>query len=156
MTTHYQGQCHCGSVTFIARGEPLFSQHCHCHKCREIAALSRKAQDKIGYSYTAAYLTRRFSISHGEENLEECIRLNAKLLLCATCKSFIYGISLDPAKQGGIGVNANNFIFQNGIPATFQPIRHIYYADRAITLDDSLEKFIDVPLEQFGSGKLYA
>ncbi len=28
------GQCLCGAITFEARGEPLWTAHCHCHSCR--------------------------------------------------------------------------------------------------------------------------
>lgn len=154
MTT-YHGQCSCGTVKFIGIGEPIFAQYCHCNKCREIALLSENNRDKIGYSYTAAYLTNNFSIVSGENNLESLIKKNAKLLLCSTCKSLIYGISLDPAKQGGIGVNVNNFNFDINIPDSFKPVRHVWYANRIINFNDNLPKFKDTPKEQFGSGELF-
>ncbi|HFF3631695.1 hypothetical protein OQJ02_11205 [Legionella sp. PATHC032] len=87
--------------------------------------MSENHQDKIDYSFTAAYLTHNFSIVSGENNLESLIRENAKLLLCATCKSLIYGIFLDPTKQGGIGVNVNNFNFNKNTPDSFKSVRHI-------------------------------
>lgn len=151
---NYQGQCNCGKVQFECQGEPFFTQYCHCNKCREIASMSANNNDKKGYAYTAAYLTKNFHITTGENNLDELIRINAKLLLCSSCKSLIYGISLDPAKQGGIGVNANNFIFTNGSPDGFKAVRHVWYADRIIDFTDELPKFKDVPKEQFGSGEL--
>ena len=81
--------------------------------------------------------------------------ITQKLLLCSVCKSFIYGISLNPKLQSGIGINANNFIFTSQIPASFQPIRHVWYADHIVDMHDSLPKFKDAPKEQFGSGELY-
>ena len=153
--TNYSGHCHCGKVKFTCIGEPLFAQYCHCNKCREIASMSENEQDKVGYAYTTAYLTHHFNVVTGENNLEEVIRKNAKLLLCATCKSLIYGISLDPAKQGGIGVNATNFDFNNAIPDSFKPVRHIWYANRIVNFNDDLPKFKDAPKEQFGSGELF-
>ena len=153
--TNYHGQCSCGTVKFLCTGTPIFTQYCHCNKCREIASLSEKASDKSGYSYTAAYLTDKFSILSGQNKLDELIRNTAKLLLCSDCKSLIYGISLDPAKQGGIGINVNNFDFHKTIPESFKPVRHIWYANRIINFNDNLPKFKDAPKEQFGSGELY-
>jgi hypothetical protein len=117
--------------------------------------MSENKQDKIGYAYTAAYLTHNFRIETGENNLETLVRGNAKLMLCSACKGLIYGISLDPDKQGGIGVNANNFDFDNGASDSFKPVRHIWYANRIIDFNDNLPKFKDAPKEQFGSGELF-
>jgi hypothetical protein len=46
----YKGQCHCTSVHFEAKGEPLFTQYCHCNKCRQVASDSKKPEDKKGYN----------------------------------------------------------------------------------------------------------
>lgn len=150
----HHGNCNCGKVKFICIGKPLFTQYCHCNKCREIALMSQNKQDKVGYSFTAGYLTHNFSIVAGEDILEDLVRENAKLLLCSYCKSLIYGISLDPAKQDGIGVNANNFGFHKDLPDSFRPVRHIWYANRIINFNDDLPKFKDAPKEQFGTGEL--
>lgn len=88
-------------------------------------------------------------------NLDEIIKNNAKLLLCKSCRGLIYGISLDPLKQGGIGINVNNFEFKNDLPASFIPVRHIWYVNRIIDFDDELPKYINAPKEQFGSGELW-
>lgn len=151
----YHGHCHCKNISFTCTGEPFFTQYCHCNKCREVASMSANKQDKAGYAYTAAYLTKSFHISSGENNLEEIIRKNAKLLLCKTCKSLIYGISLDPALQAGIGINANNFEFNGNAPASFKPVRHIWYSNHIVKFDDDLPKFKDAPKEQFGTGEIY-
>lgn len=150
----YHGQCWCGEVTFECDGDPLFTQYCHCGKCREIMSLSSRESDKAGYAFTAAYLTNKFKITSDAE-LEEVIRNNAKLLLCANCKSQIYGISIDPELQAGIGINANNFIFEDEMPAAFKPVRHIWYLDRIHDAHDNLPKFKDAPQDQFGTGELY-
>jgi hypothetical protein len=94
-------------------------------------------------------------MTSGADHLDEVIRNNAKLLLCQSCHSLIYGISLDPSKQAGIGVNANNFHFTKTMPDSFKPVRHIWYANRVINFDDNLPKFKDAPKEQFGSGELF-
>jgi hypothetical protein len=151
----YVGQCYCGTVKFYCEGDPFFTQYCHCNKCREIASQSKRNEDRQGYAWTAAYLTFRFKITSGIDNLEEIIRNNAKLLLCKSCRGLIYGISLDPDKQAGIGVNANNFHFTGSIPESFKPVRHIWYINRIVDFDDDLPKFKDAPKEQFGSGELW-
>lgn len=152
--TNYSGQCSCGKVKFTCNGDPIFTQYCHCNKCREVAALSENSKDKVGYGYTAAYLTHRFILESDENNLQGLIRGSSKLMLCSTCKCLIYGISLDPAKQGGIGVSVYNFEFPNGLPDSFKPVRHIWYANRIVNFEDDLPKFKDAPKEQFGSGEL--
>lgn len=150
----YLGQCFCGNVKFEAQGDPIFTQHCHCNKCREIAALSQNEKDKIGYGFTAAYLRENFIITEGQDHLAIYPRNSSDLFLCMDCKSHIYGMSQDPAKQAGIGVNANNFVFTNGLPASFEPEKHIFYADRTVDVDDELPKYTDAPKEQFGTGEL--
>jgi len=150
----YLGECYCGAIKFYCDGDPFFTQYCHCNKCREIASLSRRVNDKLGYAFTAGYLTSSFNIMSGSDNLDEVIRNNAKLLLCNSCHSLIYGISQDPNKQAGIGVNANNFHFTSSIPDSFRPVRHIWYIDRIVNFNDDLPKYKDAPKEQFGSGEL--
>lgn len=153
--TQYFGECVCSAVKFCCEGEPLFTQYCHCNKCRDIASLSKRETDQLGYGYTAAYLLSNFTITSGRDNLDELIRRNAKLLLCKTCHSLIYGISLDLDKQAGIGINANNFKFSSAIPDSFTPVRHIWYSSRIVDFDDGLPKYIDAPKEQCGTGDLY-
>lgn len=154
--TQYHGECHCGSVKFVCEGEPLFTQYCHCSKCREIAHLSKRETDKFGYGFTAAYLRTNFFMTAGAEGLEEIIRNNSKLLLCKSCHSLIYGISLDETKQAGIGINSNNFDFKGLMPISFKPVRHIWYLNRMVDFNDDLMKYKDTPKEQFGSGELYS
>src|SRR5579872_5638834 len=117
--TKYIGECACGAIAFSCDSDPLFTQYCHCNKCREIAALSTRESDKRGYGFTAAYPLSNFKIIKGADHLDDLIKNTAKHRLCKTCHSLIYGISLDPAKQGGIGVNANNFIFAGKMPDSF-------------------------------------
>ncbi len=150
----YLGECCCGAIKFYCDGDPFFTQYCHCNKCREIALLSRRENDKLGYAFTAGYLASSFNIMSGSDNLEEVIRNNAKLLLCKSCHSLIYGISQDPNQQAGIGVNANNFHFTSSIPNSFRPVRHIWYINRIVNFNDDLPKYKDAPKDQFGSGKL--
>ncbi|MBV9575849.1 MAG: hypothetical protein JO149_04425 [Gammaproteobacteria bacterium] len=151
----YLGECYCGAIKFYCDGDPFFTQYCHCNKCREVASQSQSDADKQAYAWTAGYLTSRFHITSGENNLDEIIRNNAKLLLCKKCHSLIYGISLDPSKQAGIGINVNNFHFTGLMPESFNPVRHIWYADRIVNINDDLPKFKDAPKEQFGSDELW-
>lgn len=154
--SNYSGQCDCGAIKFYCDGEPFFTQYCHCNKCREIASQSHREEDKKGYAWTAGYLTSCLHITTGIDNLDEIVRNNAKLLLCNTCHSLIYGISLDPSKQAGIGINANNFQFGGTIPVSFEPVRHIWYVDRVVSISDNLPKYISAPQEQFGTGDLWS
>lgn len=150
----YSGKCHCGQVSFTTKGEPLFAQYCHCNKCREVASHCQREQDHIGYSWTAAFLTANLHFEQGEDNLLAIRRNNATLYECGICHCLIYGISIDPALQQGIGINANNFVFAGNIPDTFLPVRHVYYTDRKQDIDDILPKFKDMPTELGGSGEL--
>ena len=151
----FLGGCLCGAVRIKVIGEPLFTQYCHCNKCREVALLSERDLDRRGYSFTAAYLTKNVHITQGEETLE-LLQKNASVLYCCShCHSLIYGISQDKEKQGGIGININNLEFLKAMPNTFQPDKHIYYSDRTVDFSDALPKYIDAPKEQFGSGRLY-
>lgn len=151
--TNHSGECSCGAVKFSCDGDPLFTQYCHCNKCREIASDSERENDRLGYAFTAAYLTSNFTITAGSNHLDEQTRNNSKLLLCKTCHSPIYGISQDPNNQAGIGINANNFQFQSSIPNSFSPVRHVWYVDRIVNFHDDLPKYKDAPKEQLGSGE---
>lgn len=150
----YKGQCHCASIHFETKGEPLFTQYCHCNKCRAVASASENPADKKGYNYTAAYLTENFEITNGKDMLTSVVSNSSRLYSCSKCKSLIYGISEDPEKQGGIGINANNFEFAEGVPTSFEPVRHIWYQNREVDFADILPKFKDAPKEQFGTGEL--
>ena len=154
--TSYNGECDCGAIKFICEGEPLFTQYCHCNKCREIAASSTRDADKSGYGYTAAYLASNFNIISGAGHLDEIPKNNANHLLCKSCHCLIYGISLDPNMQVGIGINVNNFSFRGAIPESFKPVRHIWYPNRIFHFNDDLPKYKDAPKEQFGSDELYS
>jgi hypothetical protein len=149
----FLGECDCGDIKFYCEGDPFFTQYCHCNKCREVASQSQRETDKQGYAWTAGYLTSSFLITSGVDNLAEIIRNNAKLLLCKSCHCLIYGISLDPGKQAGIGINANNFYFTDTMPEPFAPVRHVWYENRVIDFNDNLPKFKNAPKEQFGSGE---
>ncbi len=148
------GQCYCGAIQFACDGDPLFTQYCHCQKCRDVAALSQRETDQQGYAFTAAYLTTHFHVTYGASDLDEIIKNNAKLFLCCQCHSLIYGIAIDPAKQGGIGINARNFPSDALQSAAFQPVRHVWYANRIVTFQDDLPKFKDAPVDQMGTGEL--
>lgn len=150
----YLGECFCGAIKFFCESDPFFTQYCHCNKCREIASFSRRDKDKVGYAFTAGYLTSNFNLVSGNDHLDGLIRNNARLFLCKSCHSLIYGISLDPDKQAGIGINANNFHFTGSIPESFRPVRHIWYGNRIVSFNDDLPKYKDAPKEQFGSGEL--
>lgn len=151
----YKGRCHCGNIEFEVDFEPLFTQLCHCHKCRRFAAMSHCEKDKVGYSRTAAFPYNHFHILKGDKKLEKHEGQASYLYLCSNCKMLIYGLSKDPNLQQGIGVNGNTFDFpKHKIPESFIPIRHVYYADRTVNIKDSLPKFADFPIELGGSGKI--
>ncbi len=151
----YKGKCYCATIHFEAKGEPLFTQYCHCNKCRLVASDSKNPADKKGYGFTAAYLTKNFEITNGKDRIISIVCNNSRLYLCSRCKALIYGISEDLDKQGGIGINANNFQFAEGMPTSFYPVRHTWYQNRIINFDDNWPKFKDTPTEQFGTGELY-
>lgn len=72
----YKGKCYCETIEFETIGDPLFTQYCHCEKCREIASLSQRDSDQVGYSFTAAYLTDKFCITKGKDKLDVISRNN--------------------------------------------------------------------------------
>lgn len=153
--TNYHGACHCQKVKFELFGEPIFVQYCHCNKCRMIAEKSENPEDKCGYSKTAAYLAKNLSITNGQNNLYKRPINHANLYQCDTCHSLIYGISQDPNQQEGIGINLNTIQLPSKTPKAFEVKRHVFYANRTVSIDDNTPKFTDMPKELKGSGKLY-
>lgn len=151
----YTGACFCRKIHFTLQGEPLFTQYCHCNKCRKVASHSQRAADKIGYNFTAAYLTDNFQITEGLSELETLGLNHSNLMCCEHCHSLLYGISQDQALQAGIGVNINNIDFVDELlPESFQPDKHIWYSDRIADCEDTLPKYKNSPKEQGGTGEL--
>eukprot|EP00040_Diaphanoeca_grandis_P023674 m.129186 g.129186 ORF g.129186 m.129186 type:complete len:163 (+) comp29379_c0_seq4:444-932(+) len=152
---HYHGSCVCTKVTFEVAGDPLFTQDCHCNKCRAMAKKSRRPADHKGYSHTAAYMMKDFTITTGTADLEKLSIRSSFLYFCKHCGSLIYGLSQDVTQQTSTGLNVNNFTFEgDDIPPSFAPVRHVYYANRVVDVKDDLPKFEDCPIELGGSGKL--
>lgn len=154
--TIYQGACYCNKVQFKVEGLPLFAQYCHCTRCRKLAEKSQEPNDKVGYSYTIAYLTKCLTMITSNEQLKEDIttKPNAILYSCKDCHSQIYGIAKDAKMRYAIGINGNTFKFVKEKPKEFLPLRHVYYANRVKDMKDNLPKFIDMPTELGGSGKM--
>jgi hypothetical protein len=150
----FQGHCDCSRVCFEVFGAPLFTQYCHCTRCRALAQNAQNPLDALGYSFTAAYFTKDFSITAGEPTLTMIDRPYSHLYLCSQCRTVIYGISNDLSQQEAVGINANNFHLSAPLPPEFRPARHIWYENRIVDVDDALPKYKDTPKDQGGSSLL--
>jgi hypothetical protein len=153
----FNGQCQCGNIKFTLENEPLFAQYCHCNKCRAVSSSSDRSSDKSGFSYTIACSTSDIRFTEGKSLLIPAKVNNAILFKCGSCNSQIYGISADERHQDGAGINGNNFEGNQDLPDSFKPVRHVYFADRAVSIfdNDELPKFVDMPEELGGTGKIY-
>jgi hypothetical protein len=133
----YRARCHCGSVRYEVGADPVDAKICHCRDCQVLhgapmqwAAIFRKADVRV---------------STGAEQLEF---YNARLasperLLPCKVRCGVCGTPI--ADEGRNMWLAFPALFEFGtpakVPAPFRPSCHIFYASRAVDLNDELPKW---------------
>jgi hypothetical protein len=137
------GKCLCGSVAWTVEDEPILQIYCHCHSCQ-------KAHSAVLAS--VAYFPSE-SISMVGELVSQSvtdIEYAAIRHSCAQCGSRVMNT------PGGKGNDHMRGIFPVLCDAQdwFDPAMHIFYEERTVDVDDGLPKFLDLPTEFNGSGKM--
>ncbi len=135
----HKGQCFCGAVTFEARGEPLRMGYCHCADCRAWAAAPVN-----GFTL---WRPSDVTVTHGAEHLETYKKTEkSHRKFCRRCGGHV--MSEHP---GGGFID----IYSSVLPTLdFRPAVHVYHGESVLRTADDLPRYVDLPAEAGGSGKL--
>ncbi|WP_110669572.1 GFA family protein [Salinicola halophilus] len=131
MSQTYALSCDCGKVTLTARGEPELSLYCHCPSCRDlysvdIASLTAWSDDNIELPDESQLFVHKMAD-------REMTRYG-----CAECGMTLFGRHKPgmPVVPHGVFRKANG----GHLPEALAPTMHLFYGDRVIDVDDSLQK----------------
>ncbi|TNF88260.1 MAG: GFA family protein [Gammaproteobacteria bacterium] len=135
-TARYHASCHCGTVRYEARADPVDAKLCHCRDCQVLhgapmqwAAIFHKRDVR----FTAGIEHLRFyhAPSRAEARERPC------KVACRRCGTPI-------ADEGRNMWLAFPSLFEFGtptVPRAFQPSAHIFYSSRVMEVDDGLPKW---------------
>lgn len=138
MSETHEGSCFCGAVKISVSGTPAAMGYCHCESCRHwsagpINAFSLWPPDGV-------------KITAGEDHVETYAKTDASHR--KWCKACGGHIMTDHPAMGLVDVYAAI------IPSLdFQPMVHVFYAEKVVSIPDGLPKMKDVPAEMGGSGE---
>lgn len=140
MTDNTKGACFCGAVRIEVEGPPAMQGYCHCEDCR-----AWSGAPVTGYSLWAADKVR---VTAGEDRLKSYSKSGKAVRRhCADCGG---SVMTEIPEMGMVDVYSP---ILDGAP--FEPGAHIFYGVRMIDIDDGLPKFLDLPAEAGGSGKMH-
>jgi len=138
MSETHQGGCFCGAVAVEVSGTPAAMGYCHCESCRHwsagpINAFSLWAPDGV-------------KVTKGADAIETFAKTDASHR--KWCKHCGGHIMTDHPAMGLVDVYAAI------LPTLyFQPMVHVFYAEKVVSIADGLPKMKDVPAEMGGSGE---
>ena len=138
MSETFKGSCFCGEVEFQVTGEPAAMGYCHCVDCAAWAAAPINS-----FSLWAPDSVR---ITKGEDNIGTFNKTeNSFRKFCKTCGGHV--MSDHP------GMKLVD-VYANVVPGfTHEPMLHVFYASKTVSVKDGLPKFKDMPTEFGGSGE---
>lgn len=148
-------RCECGACS-ISCSTPLLNSVCHCGYCR------REEGGNAGF-HVLGFKAASIQWVSGQDNAEESSEKLAAMsdeeadkarsvgmiptrVACKSCKGLICTKLL-----GGAFISVPVVQIKE---ASISPLCHTYYASRAGDVDDKLPKFMDLPKELGGSGKM--
>ena len=80
-----QGSCSCGQVTYVARGEPIVTAHCHCRDCQRITGTAHST----GAMFAVGDVT--LTGKTAEFELPGITGATVTRTFCPTCGSPLFG-----------------------------------------------------------------
>jgi len=136
-STH-EGQCYCGAVRLVVRGEAAGAGYCHCKTCRSWSAGPVNA--------FTLWHTDQVEVTQGEEHIGEYnANEQSYRQWCKLCGGHL--LTRHPT-WGLVDVYAAT------IPSfPFTPGVHVNYASTVLPMKDGLPKLKDFPAELGGSGE---
>ena len=137
MSETLTGGCFCGAVEIQVSGSPAAMGYCHCESCRHwsagpINAFSLWAPDGV-------------QVTRGDDQIDTYAKTdNSHRKWCKKCGGHIM---TDHPGMGLVDVYAA--ILPD---LDFQPMMHVFYEEKVVSVKDGLPKLKDVPAEMGGSG----
>jgi hypothetical protein len=138
MSETHTGSCFCGAVQVEVSGTPAAMGYCHCESCRQwsagpINAFSLWPADGV-------------KVTKGAEQLATFAKTAAsERKWCTQCGGHM--MTNHPA-MGLVDVYAAILPSLN-----FEPMVHVFYGEKVVSIKDGLPKMKDVPAEMGGSGE---
>ena len=138
MNQVHKGACFCGAVQIEVSGMPAAMGYCHCESCRHwsagpINAFSLWSPDSV-------------KVTQGADNIGTYAKTNnSHRKWCKACGGHLM---TDHPGMGLVDVYAAI------LPSLkFEPMLHVFYAEKVVSIKDGLPKMKDVPAEMGGSGE---
>ena len=137
--TTYKGSCFCGSVEFAATGAPAKMGYCHCGDCASWSASPINA--------FTLWPPESVKVFRGEEHVGTFNKTeNSYRKFCKKCGGHLM------ADHPGMGLVD---IYAAVLPDfPFEPMLHVNYKSKTVSVKDGLPKFTDLPEPLGGSGEM--
>ena len=137
--TTYKGSCFCGSVEFEATGAPAKMGYCHCGDCASWSASPITA--------FTLWPPESVKVVRGEENVGTFNKTeNSYRKFCNKCGGHLF------ADHPGMGLVDIYAAVLQDFP--FEPMLHVNYKTKTVSVKDGLPKFKDLPEPLGGSGEM--
>jgi len=135
----HAGECFCGAVRIEAAGAPFAMGYCHCKDCRAWSAAPLNA--------FSLWSRDAVKVVAGADQLASFQKTEAShRKFCTKCGGHVF------TDHPGGGFTD---VFAATIPSLdFQPALHVHCESAVIELRDELPRYLDLPKEFGGSGKL--
>ena len=137
----YKASCFCGAVDLEVTGKPVFAGYCHCRDCQAWSAAPINA--------FSLWKSDSVRITKGEADIGTFHKTeNSHRKFCKVCGGHLM---TEHPRMRLIDVYAN--LLQG---FTHEPTLHANYGSKMVSVKDGLPKFLDLPAELGGSGKILA
>lgn len=134
----YKGSCFCGAVELTVTGKPEGMGYCHCNSCRAWGAAPinaftlwkpanvkvTKGEEDIGVFHKSEQSYRQFCVKCGGHIMTAHPPMDLVDVYAAVVPEF-----------------------------PFEPVVHVHYGEKVVSVKDGLPKLNDLPAEMGGSGK---
>ena len=137
--TTYKGSCFCGAVEIEATGAPEKMGYCHCKDCAAWAAAPINA--------ATLWPQESVKVVKGEEHIGTFNKTeHSYRKFCRKCGGHLM------ADHPGMGlVDVYAVVLRDFL---FEPMFHLHYENKTVSVKDGLPKFKDAPQALGGSGEM--
>ena len=137
--TTYKGSCFCGSVEFEATGAPAKMGYCHCGDCASWSASPINA--------FTLWPPESVKLVSGEEHVGTFNKTeNSYRKFCKKCGGHLMA---DHPGMGLVDIYAAVLL-----DFPFEPMLHVNYKYKTVSVKDGLPKFKDLPEPLGGTGEM--
>jgi len=137
----YKASCFCGAVDLEVSGKPAFQGYCHCRDCQAWSAAPINA--------FSLWKSDSVRITKGEADIGTFHKTESShRKFCMVCGGHLM---TEHPRMRLIDVYAN--LLRD---FTHEPTLHANYGSKMVSVKDGLPKFLDLPAELGGSGKILA